>query len=418
MEIDLGGATTGRVGGVFAGPGGVRLVGWYDAARGAGLTVTDTRGRTTTHRSRRHGRPDAPPDAVAATLTGSWLAVLTRCDGVWTVRGKVHLPARVDPRDPAFVAGLTVGAEGATSGWRAGTFGQLGLRDVHLVTHADGTAYERDGRLHVTVTHAGPGFADAAHCGVWSWLPGTTDLRPCARLWFRRDGRLLGDHAVHLVRHEDRWLVAASTWGDFERRSMGITISESSDDLLAGEHVLEPRELPLPTAGLGRRHVGVWDPDLALIDGHWHVAFVAARRFFDFRPALARATEPGSLDGFELLGVADDRRATEGTVLARLDGTWRVLASDGPDNPRGLRERFPVFDLTMREVGVLDAPYPTNIPWPTVVERPDGWHLLTFDGTAYGGAVPGYGTHGDLVVMRTEPAAATSDRAHDHEGPR
>lgn len=152
--------------------------------------------------------------------------------------------------------------------------------------------------------------------------------------------------------------------------------------------------------------MGVWDPHLALVDGHWHVAFVTARKCFSFYPALARAREPGRLDGFELLGAAADRTATEGTVLARIDGDWRVLASDGRDNPRGRRARFSVFDLRMRELGALRAPYPTNLPWPNLVEHGGGWRMVTFDGTPYGGRLPGYGTHGDVVVMRTQSVPA------------
>jgi hypothetical protein len=200
---------------------------------------------------------------------------------------------------------------------------------------------------------------------------------------------------------------------------MGVTLATSTADLLHGEHVLDSHPLDLPTTALPGRVVGTWDPHLAMVDGHWHLAFVAARKFFDFYPALARAREPGRLDGWELLGAAPDRRATEGTQLCRLDGTWRVLASDGPDNPRGLRERFPVFDLTMTEVGALDAPYPTNIPWPTLVERDGVWTMLTFDGTPYGGGVSGYGTHGDLVVMRTKRPDGASDMAgHRQTGDR
>lgn len=414
VEAELGTHdVAGRLACGLTGPGGVRLLGWYDGGRRlAGLDVTDPTGRTTHHRSRRHGRPDTPPDALATTLTGSWLSVLTRSAGVWTVRGRVELPPRVDPRLPGLLDDLVAGtdwnprAAGERSpvlGWRSGTFGGLGYRDIHLVTHADGSPVARDGRLFLTVTHAGPGFADTAHCGVWSWVPETRSLESVARLWFRRDGRVLGDHATHLVRHEDRWLVATSTWGDFDRTTMGIRLAESTADLLTGEHVLDssPLELPVPTPC-----VGTWDPHLALVDGHWHVAFVAARRFFDFRPALARAREPGRLEGFELLGSAEDRRATEGTVLQRIGGAWRLLASDGRDNPAGLRARYPVFDLDLTEVGGLDAPYPSNIPWPTLVERPDGWHLATFDGTPYGGEVSGYGTHGDVVLMATRGGSA------------
>lgn len=404
----------GRLDCALAAADGVRLSGWYDGGRRlAGLDVSDASGRTTHHRSRRHGRPDTPPDALAATLTGRQLTVLTLGDGTWTPRAKVDLTDLTPTTDPAFLADLE-----ADTAWlprephertpvtavRAGTFGQLGLRDIGFVTHPDGTPVEREGRLMVTATHAGPGFFDTAHTGVWAFDPSTFAMEHRADLYLRRGGQVLGDHAVHLVRDGDGWLLASSTWGDFDRTSMGITLARSTADVLTGEHVLDATPLELPVAALPTACVGTWDPHLALIDGHWHLSFVAARKFFEFYPALARAAEPGRLDGWRLLGAAGDRRGTEGVVLARLDGTWRVLASDGPDNPKPLRGRFPVFDLAMTEVDTLDAPYPTNIPWPSVVQHDGGWTLLTFDGTPYGGGVSGYGTHGDVVVLRTEGA--------------
>jgi hypothetical protein len=59
-----------------------------------------------------------------------------------------------------------------------------------------------------------------------------------------------------------------------------------------------------------------------------------------------------------------------------------------------------VFDLDMRQTGTLAAPYPTNIPWPTLLATGDSWLLTTFDGTPNGGRLTGYGTHGDVVFMR------------------
>ena len=405
----------------FRGPGGLRLEGWYDGGRRlAGLDITDAAGRTTHHRSRRHGRPDTPPDAIAATLTGRQLAVLTRNDGTWTARAKVDLTDRVTTGDPEVLAGLEAdvawlprasGDRSPLASWRAGTFGQLGVRDVGLVTGADGTPVERDGLLFLTMTHAGPGFFDTAHTGVWSFDPETLAVEHRADLYLRRGGLVLGDHAVHLVRDGDRWLLASSTWGDIDHSTMAFTLATSTDDLLAGEHVLDTEPLDLPTADLPGRVAGTWDPHLVRVDGHWHLAFVAARKFFDFYPALARAAEPGRLDGWTLLGAATDRRGTEGPQLRRIDGQWRVLASDGAGNPRGLRGRFPVFDLAMAEIGALEAPYPTNIPWPTLLERDGVWTMLTFDGTPYGGGVSGYGTHGDLLVLRTKHPDAASDVA-------
>jgi len=154
------------------------------------------------------------------------------------------------------------------------------------------------------------------------------------------------------------------------------------------------------------------------IDGTWHLSWVAARRFFDFRPVLGRAPTPAG--PWELVGVADDRSATEGGVIVETDAGWRLLASDGPEGPSGRQRRYPVFDLELREVGALDAAYGSNIPWPSVVRlQPGGsaWAMLTFDGTGYGGDVPGYGTHGDVLVLRSDQsstaAASSSARTSD-----
>ncbi len=292
---------------------------------------------------------------------------------------------------------------------RAGAFGQLGLRDVRLVSEADGTPVRDGNKLLLTATHAGPGFFDAAHTGVWALDPGGWVPEHRADLFFRRPDRrarpgVYGDHATHLVRDGGRWLVATSTWGDFDghtgrnRRgaSVAVNLAETGADLLSGRHVLDTRPLPLPTDGL--RSVGVWDPHLVRIDGRWYVGFVSASRFFRFHPALAAGD---TLDDLRLVGADPTRTATEGTTLARIDGDWLVLASDGRLGPRAHRAAYPVFDLALRQTGRLHAPYPTNIPWPTLARTEDGWVMVTFDGSREGGGLVGYGSHGDLVIATT-----------------
>lgn len=359
------------------------------------------------HHSRRHGRVRATPSRFALTLTGTHLAALTLENDAWTVRGRVDVAGLLDTRDRAWLGGLTSSWAGDVRSWSAGAFGQLGLRDIRLVSHADGSPYRDEGAVLFTATSAGPGFFDTGHTSIWR-LDGTR-LTHCSDLFFERPGRSgsFGDHATHLVRDGERWLVATSTWADFpgnkaERRdaTVQITLAESTDDLLRGQHVLATRLLVLPTDGPS---VGVWDPHLVRTGtGEWLVGYVSARKFFDFHPVLASGP---SLDDLTLRGAATDRRATEGTTIVRLGNDWRVLASDGRDNSRATRGRFPVFDLELREIGALEAPYPTNIPWPTVIApdeyRPgDEWSLVTFDGTPAGGRLAGYGTHGDVVVMR------------------
>jgi hypothetical protein len=374
-----------------------RLVAAYDG-NAVWLEVT-TSGRTTQHRSRRHARPEAPVDEVGLALTGSHVTAFTRHGGRWVARGRVDLRHRLDTRDGAWLGRLTGDAP------VAGRFGQLGLRDIRVASHADGTPYRLgDGRAVLTATSAGPGFFDTAHTSVWALDPATLTLEHLSDLFFRRPDApgAYGDHATHLVRDGGRWLVATSTWGDFDRRrpgaSVAVTLAETTADVLHGWHLLDTRPLPLPTDGL--RSVGVWDPHLVRTDdGGWLVGFVSAPAFFTFHPALASGP---SLDALSLRSAATERTATEGTTLLRIDEDWQVLASDGPDSPRRLRRRYPIFDLDLRETGTVDAPYPTNIPWPTLLPDGDSWLLVAFDGTRHGGPVPGYGTHGDVVFLRPE----------------
>ena len=412
VTLRRGGA--GRAAAVLAADG-LRLEAWYDGATVA-LAVTHADGRTGWHGSRRHGRPATAPDAVAVTLTGSQVTAFSREAGAWVARARTDLRGRVDTHAEGLCGSLLSGWASAGSGQSpvvrltAGAFGQLGLRDLRLVTGADGTPLRledggprRGGRgpLLLTASHAGPGFFPTGHTGVWALDPGTPRLTHLADLFFRRPDRpgAYGDHATHLVRDGSHWLVATSTWGDFVRAgrdsSVAVTLARSTADLLGGRHVLDTEPLTLPTTGL--TSVGVWDPHLARTDDGWLVGFVTASRFFRFAPALAGGDR---LDGLRLLAADTAAGHTEGTTLLRLDGGWRVLASDGPEGPRGRRRRYPVFDLDLREVGTLDAPYLTNIPWPTLLRDDDGWLMVTFDGTPAGRGVLGYGTHGDVVLLR------------------
>jgi len=379
-------AVTGADGPLTLAGGAVEISAGYD---GRGWLSVDTGGRRPTrHRSRRHGRASAPVDAVGLTLTGTQATLLTREADRWVARARVDLEGRVDTRDEEWLAGLSA------SGGTAGRFGQLGLRDLRLVTRADGSPYRLGRVLLLTATSAGPGFFATAHTSVWSLDPDTLELAHRADLFFRRPDApgVFGDHATHLVRDAGRWLVATSSWGDFDKsRPVRVLLASSTDDLTTGVHVLDTRVLGLPTDGL--TSVAVWDPHLVRTDDGWLVGYVSASRYFRFHPVLAAGP---TLDDLRMLGADESRRACEGTTLHRdpLSGDWQVLASDR-------RGEYPVYDLTLTQTGRLDAPYPTNLPWPTVVREPGGWLMVAFNGQGYGGRIAGYGTHGDVVLMRS-----------------
>lgn len=369
-----------------------RLAVRYDES-GFSLRVT-AGGETTDHRSRRTGRPEAPLERVALTLTGTRLAAAGLEGGRWVVRGLVDLRDRLDPHDETWLA--AVAAEGGV----LRGFGQLGLRDLRLVTDADGTPHRPDNRALLTATSAGPGSFATAHTSVWELDPATLTLTHLSDVFFRRPDRpgVYGDHASHLLRDGDRWLLATSTWGAFNPgqrdhgradATVGATLAETDADLLSGRHVLDTRPLQLPTTGL--RSVGVWDPHLVRTDDGWLAAYVSASKFFRFHPVTAAGP---TLDALALRGAARKHQQTEGPTLHRIGDQWRLLASDGT------KRRYPVFDLELDELGDIDAPYPTNIPWPTLLDDGDGWLMIGFDGESAGGRLVGYGSHGAVRFSR------------------
>ncbi|CAN5579840.1 hypothetical protein BH11ACT8_BH11ACT8_10990 [soil metagenome] len=376
---------------------------------GSTVAITSTlAGKQRRHVSRRHGG-GRDPDALAITLTGPRVAALAHEDGAWVVRAVLdltHTTDAPDVHDESWLAGLT------GRGDRVGGFGQLGLRDLRVVTHADGTPYDSaagtsgalGAEVLLTATSAGPGGFRTAHTSVWALDPVQLSLEHRADLYFRRPDRpgVYGDHATHLLRDGDRWLVATSTWGTFDTRRdphVTTTLAGSSADLTRGTHVLDTVPLRLPTTGL--RSVGVWDPHLVRTDDGWLAAYVSARKFFSFHPVVAAGPD---LEGLVLRSAATGRTATEGPTLTRVGDTWWVLASDGRDGRTGTRggepATYPVLDLDLRQHGTLRARYPTNIPWPTIVEHTGGNLLVGFDATPYGGPLPGYGTHGEVVLQR------------------
>ncbi|HEY0773320.1 MAG TPA: hypothetical protein VGD51_04500, partial [Nocardioidaceae bacterium] len=414
VEVTIGDAD-GKVFAGLAADGGPHLLGIYDPATGRVGLELRARG-TTSMLVERHVRRRVR--RMAFVLCENKATVLVDTGRGW--RPAVHGGHRVRPltdfRVPETLARYTAtwGSRGGTSDLplvRAGLFGMAGLRDLHLVQHADGSPYTRDGRMFLTATCAGLGFFRQAHWGVFAFDPAdltssgpsaiatSSDdvlrLEQTAHLFSRRDGLLLGDHAGQLVRDGGTWHVAVSSWGDFSAAS-GVHVRHlrTDDDLLHGVHVLETERTPMPTDR------GSYDPGMTRIDGRWHVSYVesVSHQPSQFHPALA-VGPAGAADwteGLQRVGEATELDFCEGTILARLGDEWRVLASDGK------ARCYPVFDLSMRRVGDLDADYGSNLPHPNVVELPDGrLLLLTFDGTPHRQRVLGYGTHGDVIVMRT-----------------
>jgi hypothetical protein len=379
---------------------GDRVLATYRAANRSVTIEVRTGGRTSVVRRATADLPErftlgfavCENQVTVLARTSEWKPLLTERDKV---------SALVDLRVPETLSrySYTWGVRGGAAelgAVRAGVFGMTGLRDPHLVQHADGTPYIRDGKVYLTWTCAGLGFFQQAHWGVFTLdLADPTKLEQVAKLFSHRDGLLVGDHAGQLVRDCDRWHVAMSSWGDFDFNGVHVRHLTTPEDLLSGVHVLETEPTDLPT------DVSSWDPGFTRIDGRWVLGFVESpsQDPFDFHPALSSTSADEPWKGLTKVGAADGLHQCEGPILARVEDRWWFLASDGD------ARHYPVFDLSMRRVGRLDAPYPTNIPHPQLLRLADGdWLMISFDGTQYAEKTMGYGGHGDVVIMGSRPA--------------
>jgi hypothetical protein len=402
VEVEVRQLTGARVVAGLAGDAG-SVLGAYDASTGRVTIEVTVGGATTVVRSA--PATLAAPLRFAVVVNENAVTVLADTTGTGTgwqplLTERAGVRARIDLRDPRVLRRFSYAYGGNGSALlgrvRAGYFGQAGVRDPHVVQDADGRPYIRDGKLYLTMTNAGLGFFQQAHWAVWTLdLADPTRLEQVATLFFARDAVVLGDHAGQIVydRRRRRFILLMSSWGDFNFTGVHIRHTTTTANVLSGVHVLATERLALPTP------VSSWDPALTKIRGRWHVAFVespAQQPAFVFHPALAAAPANADYDEhLALLGADTTVDQTEGTILQRFGGRWYVLASDGD------ARQYPVYDLRMRHLGTLNAPYGTNIPHPMAVPVRDRWWLLTFDGTQYAEPVLGYGGHGDFIVMST-----------------
>jgi hypothetical protein len=343
----------------------------------------------------------------AFTVNENYVTALVVKGGDWVPVVQHRITDLLDLRNPAVLRqyryGFGVGGAGTTvtiADVRAGYFGQAGIRDLHVISHSDGRPYIRDRKLYFTATQAGLSFFQAAHWGVWTLdLDEPRQVEQVAALFFERDGLVLGDHAGQIVADErdGGFHVAVSSWGDFAFKGVHVRYCRTFENILNGVHVLKSVRMPLPT------DVSAWDPSMVRIEGRWYVGFVESpyqdpARGFNFHPALARSDRGGSLTRLSKVGADLSRDQTEGTILQKVGGHWYLLASDGADR------HYRVYDLSMNVLGSLKAPYGSNIPHPQVIPISDRgqttYLLITFEGTQYHEELLGYGTHGDLIIMR------------------
>ncbi len=283
-------------------------------------------------------------------------------------------------------------------GVRAGYFGEAGVRDPHCVQYADGTPYVKNNKLYFTLTNAGLGFFEKAHWAVWTIdLSDYTNIEQVGNIFWYNAGdedTILGHHAGQIVRDEanNRWIVVVSSWGDFgpqggDQIAGGFGIITYPDEnnyeppvdilydepplsvnLLRGVHILEGQKhpvnaVPFPTEGK-------WDPGLTLINGRWHMAYVIALDLFsNFQPALARSPEDADHTEVRFVGADWSKRATEGPIIQKLSGEWRLFDSWATTSPSSFRTGTR-FTSSERRIPMRRRIFAPAIRTPNALSRP------------------------------------------------
>ena len=253
------------------------------------------------------------------------------------------------------------------TGAAAGGFGQLGLRDARFVTREDGRPVRDGDDLWLTCDVRGPRLLRHRPHQRLALRPDALESALRRPVLPRPDRPgVFGDHATHLVRSGDGWLVATSTWGTSRRRRaarvgvrgpVAVTLAESAPTSSLARTSSTPSSCPCPSTGSLDRHLGPAPrPARRRVAGRLRQ-----------RPALLRLPPgPGRRSAAgrpPLLGAATDRTSTEGTTLLRVDGRMSVLASDGRESRRG-RRAGSRYDPAMREAGRSTPPTPRTCRGP------------------------------------------------------
>ena len=221
--------------------------------------------------------------------------------------------------------------------------------------------------LLLTATSAGPGGFPTGHCSVWSLDPETFELEHRADLFLRRGAGCTATtrRTCSATATGGCWRPARGATSTATERPVAVTLAEldrGPDPRRARARQHAARAADRRASGRSASGTRTW---CAPTTAGWS-ATSARTRYFRFHPASRPARPRRAV----LRAVATEHRETEGTTLVRLDGEWRVLASDKrPPGPTRCSTS------TCASVGTLDAAYPTNIPWPTLVAL-DGQSLL------------------------------------------
>lgn len=343
------------------------------------------------------------PSKIGLSIVGNSVIAWTYSSGTWTRRVTQDITSYINLTTAdmtGWKSAFTV-ATPNTAVWTfdnlvTSRFGAVGIRDVTLVTHEDGTPIEYSGKYRFTCSAAAP---VGSHQAVYEFDPATNTITQTAVIWSDRGGTLYADLASHIIQNDDtdgtmRYLV--SSWGNGFGGVIEILHKDNVGDLTTGSHAvsgLTALNVPLIPGTDG----GAYDPYLIRDGADWLLAYAVVddTTFVGEHFYVAAAT---STDMSTFTAVDDD------PTREQVEGPKMVLANGTPYIASGGRGEHPVYDASMVYVGeptFSPSLYNGTDTQPHIMIFPHGaeYICLTWNNVKYSSLSF---TWGDLQIYRAD----------------
>ena len=275
---------------------------------------------------------------------------------------------------------------------KSGIFGGVGVRDMTLVTDAEGNAVSFSGKYRFTATSTCP--VGTGYNSVWEYNPSDYSIAMIGSILTNRGGARQNDLNAHIVRNADlTYRVVSASWGNGFGGVLQCYHKNSVGDIMTGEaYINSPDFLTLPLIP-GTGSGGAYDPYLVYNVDRWVLAYaVVDRTDFvgeNFYIACAQTTDFVTFTG---IGSDPSRTKVEGPKICKSNSQFFIYGGG-----RGVQT---AHNLAMSYVGDPDfspALYNGTDTQPHVMTFPHGssYHCLTWNQVRYGSAPF---TWGDFLV--------------------
>lgn len=282
------------------------------------------------------------------------------------------------------------------SSFKAGRFGGVGIRDICICSHPDGSPYFLSAtQVAALATLAAPsGGIQESSLGCFAIDLEKKTFTQTGVIMVSRGGKIQNDHAGQLVienNGDQHYLV--SSWGDTPGPvRVYYFFQVAAVNLLNGSNVVAATAFALPDPGAPSAAIDYYDPYLIRKTGIYYLAYTVstAGTGTPFYPVLAKTTSI-SVPVWTLIGFDNTANRYEGTRILPFNNTSYVLTG-GQFNMR-------MYDLGMNFVGVVNCLSPgdgTTQPHAMVFPYNTLFLLITFDQTKWptvGGLDFSWGSH-------------------------